>query len=108
MLNLTRVIDRATGYVYLPPQSGTGPPGTVPPKTDAAKSSLPNTYALFTSAAGPMRAPRSDVRDVQERWIDARDAWDDHERGQWKHEGEIVRDAKEQVAKAQLQAQGLA
>jgi hypothetical protein len=107
MLNLTRVIDRATGYIYLPPQPGSGPPGTVPTSADAAKSAQPNTYALFTTAAGPLGGARSDVRDVQERWIDARDEWDAHERGQWQAEGEVVRDAKERAAKAALQAQGL-
>ena len=94
MLNLTRAIDRATGYVFLPPTTG-APPGTVPPPADIGASARPNTYALFSSAAGPQHGQRSDVRDVQERWVDARTDWDAYERAEWRREGEIVRDEKE-------------
>ncbi|KAG6813595.1 hypothetical protein H0H92_009640 [Tricholoma furcatifolium] len=96
MINLTRVIDRATGYVFIPPTSA-APPGTVD-DPNAPASSRPNTYALFTSAAGPMKGTRSDVRDVQERWIDAKEQWDAYEKLQWRKEGEMVR---EEVARAQ-------
>lgn len=106
MLNLTHAIDRATGYVYSQPSS-TAPPGTVNPldtstpyPTDASdpnapgRSQRPNQYALFTSAAGPVKGVRSDVRDVQERWIDSREEWDAFERREWRREGEALRDAK--------------
>jgi hypothetical protein len=33
----------------------------------------------------------SDPRDVQERWIDARDEYDAFEREQWKKEGEAAK-----------------
>ena len=39
-----------------------------------------------------MQAPGSDVRDVQERWIDYRDIYDAHERKEWRKEGEMLRD----------------
>jgi hypothetical protein len=39
-----------------------------------------------------MRDPGSDVRDVQERWIDAKDDYDAYEKLGWRREGEIVRD----------------
>ena len=60
-------------------------------------SERPNTYALMTAAAGPIRGPRADVRDVQERWIDAREEWDAWERKQWRKEGEMVQ--QEEVRK---------
>ncbi|KAL1742464.1 hypothetical protein HDZ31DRAFT_43184 [Schizophyllum fasciatum] len=94
MLHLTRAIDRATGYVYVPPtagQAGQQPPGTVD-MSDASRSQQPNTYALMSAAAGPMKGPLSDVRDVQERWIDAREAYDEFEKRQWQKEGETVRE----------------
>lgn len=88
MINLTRVIDKATGYIFIPPPTGAGPPGTVDVPMDVAPSARPNTYALFATAAGPMRGPASDVRHIQERWIDARETYDAFERRQWRKEGE--------------------
>lgn len=91
MLNLTRAIDRATGYVFVPPPVSKIPPGTVN-ALDAPSSSRPNTYALFSTAAGAMKGAGSDVRDVQERWMDAREQWDAFEKKQWRKEGEAARD----------------
>ena len=89
MLNLTRVIDRATGYVYVQPTSS-APPGAVD-ASSASRSHRPNEYALFSTAAGPLTGIRSDVQDVQERWIDAREQWDAFERREWRREGENAR-----------------
>ncbi|KAJ6565454.1 hypothetical protein DFH09DRAFT_1157389 [Mycena vulgaris] len=91
MLHLTRAIDRATGYVFVPPPNSNAPPGTVDP-TDASSAARPNSYALFSSAAGPMHGPADDIRDVQERWVDAKEQWDAYEKVQWRREGELVRD----------------
>lgn len=91
MINLTRAIDRATGYVFVPPSGSNAPPGTIDEST-APSSKRPNTYALFSSAAGPLKGDRSDVRDVQERWIDAQEEWDAFEKVQWRKEGEILRE----------------
>ncbi|KAG5652676.1 hypothetical protein H0H81_004113 [Sphagnurus paluster] len=91
MINLTRAIDRATGYVFVPPAGSNAPPGTVD-ENNAPASVRPNTYALFSTAAGGLKGTRSDVRDVQERWIDAREQWDAYEKMQWRKEGEIVRE----------------
>jgi len=90
MLHLTRAIDRATGYVFVPPRTADPQPETV---TDQS-SARPNTYSLFSSAAGPMRGPHSDVRDVQERWIDSREEWDAWEKAQWRKEGQTVQEQK--------------
>ncbi|KAL0957911.1 hypothetical protein HGRIS_000092 [Hohenbuehelia grisea] len=92
MLNLTHAIDRATGYVFVPPSNSQTPPGAVDAGHTPA-ATRPNTYALFSTAAGPLKGPGSDVRDVQERWIDAREHWDAHEKKQWRREGELLRDA---------------
>ncbi|KAG6820210.1 hypothetical protein H0H93_003864 [Arthromyces matolae] len=96
MLHLTRAIDRATGYVFVPPRESAAPPGTVD-MANEADSSRPNTFALFSTAAGPLKGDRSDIRDVQERWIDAKDEWDAYEKRQWRKEGEL---AREEAARA--------
>lgn len=74
MLHLTNVIDRATGYVFVPK---TSPDSTTEGvrKEDGASlepSAQPNEYALFSSAMGAMpslvggKGGRAyDVRDVQ-------------------------------------------
>ena len=87
MLHLTRAIDKATGYVFVPPAGSNRPPDTID-QSNAAAAVRPNTYALFSSAIGD---PASDIRDVQERWIDARDQWDAYEKKEWRKEGEMVR-----------------
>ncbi|KAH9930481.1 cytoplasmic protein [Epithele typhae] len=99
MLHLTRVIDKATGCVFVPPAAASQPADTIDTSSLPA-SQRPNTYSLMTSAAGPIRGPRSDARDVQERWVDARDEWDAWERAQWRREGEQV---QEEAARAQKQ-----
>ncbi|KAI5121115.1 hypothetical protein M0805_002788 [Coniferiporia weirii] len=120
MLLLTRAIDRATGYVYAQP-SDSAPPGTVNPVDPSkplpsdpsdpsapSRAQRPNAYALFSTAAGPLMGERSDVRDVQERWIDARNEWDAFERREWRREGETVRDARarEQAGKEKAARKG--
>jgi len=91
MLNLTRVIDRATGYVFIPAPDAQPPPDAIN-QMDNAPDLRPNAHGLFSSAAGPLKGPLSDVRDVQERWIDERDTYDAHEKRQWRKEGETIRD----------------
>lgn len=91
MIHLTRVIDRATGYIFVPPAGSPAPRGTVD-DTSGPPASRSNTYALFATAAGSLKGERSDIRDVQERWIDAKEEWDAHEKRQWRKEGELVRE----------------
>ncbi|KAJ7641328.1 hypothetical protein FB45DRAFT_1022086 [Roridomyces roridus] len=91
MLHLTRAIDRATGYIFVPAAGSNAPPGTVDPG-DGSAAARPNAYGLFSSAVGPMQGPADDIRDVQERWVDAREEWDAYEKTQWRREGEAVRD----------------
>jgi hypothetical protein len=103
MLNLTRAIDRATGYVFVP-SAGTNAQAQLPEGVvhdpSAASSAQPNAYALMSSAMGPrVVGLRSDVRDVQERWVDAREEWDAHERALWRREGEALGRAAAEVEK---------
>jgi hypothetical protein len=55
----------------------------------------------MSSAMGPRVGLRSDVRDVQERWVDAREEWDAYEKAEWRREGEAVRRAAAEVEKQQ-------
>ena len=93
MLHLTRAIDKATGYVFVPPSTAPAPPGAVE-TSDGGASTRPNAFSLLSTAAGPMHGPGSDVRDVQERWIDAREEYDTWERAQWRREGQLVQEQK--------------
>lgn len=106
MLNLTRAIDRATGYVFVPPPESKAPPGTIN-DSGAPPSVRPNTYALFSSAAGPLKGPASDIRDVQERWVDSRDEWDAYEKKEWRREGEMIRDAAARSGKIRERKQAV-
>ncbi|KAF8631114.1 hypothetical protein AX17_005159 [Amanita inopinata Kibby_2008] len=106
MLHLTRTIDRATGYVFVPPSSATQPQGTVKQPPADSGSQRPNEYALFSSALSAMHGARSDVRDVQERWVDAREEWDAHERREWREEGELARKLAGETGQGQALATG--
>ena len=88
MLNLSRVIDRATGYIFIPPQNVPAPEGTIE-SSSAPASAQPNLHSLFTTAAGPMAG---NVKDIQERWIDAKEEYDAFEKREWRREGELLRD----------------
>ncbi|KAI5994544.1 hypothetical protein F5J12DRAFT_785744, partial [Pisolithus orientalis] len=86
MLHLARAIDRATGYIFVPPREAPAPEGTIDSSADSA-SARPNAFSLFSTAARPLPG---DVQDVQERWIDAREEYDAYEKKEWRREGEIV------------------
>ncbi|KAI0731783.1 cytoplasmic protein [Fomitopsis betulina] len=96
MLHLMRVIDKATGCVFVPPPNAPQPPGTVE-AGDAPGTQRPNAAGLFTSAAASIQGPRSDVRDVQERWLDAKEEWDAWEKAQWRREGQLAQAQKTKI-----------
>ncbi|KZT61761.1 hypothetical protein CALCODRAFT_522661 [Calocera cornea HHB12733] len=91
MLRLLRVVDKATGYVFAPPPGAhsSSSETTAAPGSQHRSPAAANTDALFTSAFSVMPG-LGDVRDVQERWVDAREEWDEWEREQWAKEGEAV------------------
>lgn len=78
MLRLMRIIDRATGCIFVPGADKTTT-ASLSDGSSLPSTKKPNIYSLFTSAAGPIGGARSDVRDVQERWLEAKDEWDKHE-----------------------------
>ena len=91
MTHLMRVVDRANGYVFVPPPDAPLPPGTID-ESEAPPSNRPNMFGLFSSAAGPVQGPGRDVRDIQERWVDYKEVYDAHERKEWRKEGEMLRE----------------
>ena len=92
MIHLMRVVDRALGYAFIADTSTTT--SELSPPTASSSSSDPqhrlnhdNRHALFSSAAGLFpNAPK--VQDVQERWVDSKQVYDEWEEQQWKMEGE--------------------
>lgn len=72
MMKLLRQLDKATGYIYVPTSS----------------TSEPNTYGLFSTAQSG-QGYLGDVDDVQERWIDNKEMWDEREKEEWAKEGEM-------------------
>jgi hypothetical protein len=102
MLNLTNAIDKATGYVYVPPPETKLPPDVIN-QMDTAPDLRSNEYGLFSTAAGPRKGPLSDIRDVQERWIDEREAYDVFENRRWRDEGEALRNERVTIEQARSQ-----
>lgn len=79
MLSIVRLVDKMTGYIFIP--SG-----------DLEGTNAINTQALFGSAMSSAKLTGragGDVRDVQERWMDNKEAWDEWEKEEWKREAEI-------------------
>ncbi len=74
MMKLLRVLDRVTGYIF------------VPNSTSTQKA---NTHALFSSAMGLSDRDLGDVDDVQERWVDRKEEFDELENEAWRKEGEM-------------------
>lgn len=75
MMHLLQVIDRASGYVF---GSAEGANDTV------------------WQVAMREGTTTMDVKDVQERWLDAKDEYDEFEREQWKAEKEARDKAREE------------
>ncbi|KAG8808358.1 hypothetical protein FRC17_003990 [Serendipita sp. 399] len=90
MLRLMRIVDKATGCVFVPAVSKIQQGGHQGGGNELSSTKRPNIYSLFTTAAGPIRGIRSDVRDVQERWLEAKDVWDSHEIEQRKREAQML------------------
>ncbi|WWC90084.1 uncharacterized protein L201_005017 [Kwoniella dendrophila CBS 6074] len=80
MLNLVRLVDKMTGYIFIPHNNNSGVVDEEENKTNYI-----NTQALFGSI---MSSSSSNVRDVQERWLNNKDAYDEYEKEQWAKEWE--------------------
>lgn len=81
MLQLLRLLDKAIGYAYIPPKGARVRPVDedededeiiVDPSDAAAAGGMGHALQGLTGLSG--------VMDVQERWVDNREAWDAFEK----------------------------
>lgn len=89
MLHLMRVVDRALGYAFIAGASTTTAdlsPASNTEDHERSRSKRDNRHALFTSAAG-LFPHKPKVQDIQERWVDERERYDEWEMTQWQKEG---------------------
>lgn len=94
MMKLVRLVDKVTGYIFLPAAG------------DAVQD---NMHALFSSAAGAMPGdPYADISDVQERWGDRRAEFDAAQDEQWEREWLARKNAEAAVAAAAKKEQAQA
>lgn len=89
MIHLLRVVDRALGYAFIADASTTTSELSPAAHSDShaeSRSKHDNRHALFTSAAGLFpHGPK--VQDIQERWVDEKERYDDWQLAQWQKEG---------------------
>jgi hypothetical protein len=79
MANFMRAIDRANGWVFA------GARGT-----DETGRTLDDEASIWAQAMSDHWAGKMEVRDVQERWIDRREEYDDLEKKMWEEEAKIA------------------
>ncbi|WVQ72166.1 hypothetical protein IAR50_001711 [Cryptococcus sp. DSM 104548] len=85
MLNIVRTVDKMTGYIFIP-------------AGDLDGTSAENTQALFGSAMSSAKLlgrAGGDVRDVQERWGENKEEYDEWEREQWAKEFQMRKHAEQ-------------
>ncbi|BEI91303.1 uncharacterized protein CcaverHIS019_0401230 [Cutaneotrichosporon cavernicola] len=78
MMHLVRLIDKVTGYVFMP----------------SGGTTEDNLHALFSSASGAIPGGYADISDVQERWAEGREAFDKAEEEQWEREWAMRKQAE--------------
>lgn len=79
MASFLRAIDRASGYVF------SGSSGV-----DEQGRTLNDEASIWAQAMGERWAGKLEVRDVQERWIDRREEFDEEERKAWEEEARLA------------------
>lgn len=79
MASLLRAIDRASGYALA------GSRGT-----DEQGRTLNDEASIWAQAMSDHWAGKLDVRDIQERWIDRKEEFDEMERKEWEEEARIA------------------
>lgn len=76
MMALTQKIDKMLGYVFINP----------PPSSSSAGEPAPNPLLQAAEAV----IPGQHISDVQERWLDEKEAFDRAEDEQWREEGKAL------------------
>ena len=79
MASLLRAIDRASGYVFAGARA-----------TDEEGRTLDDEASIWAQAMSEQWAGRMDVRDVQERWVDRKEEFDELERKAWEEEARLA------------------
>ncbi|TKA58637.1 hypothetical protein B0A55_11631 [Friedmanniomyces simplex] len=87
MAGLLQAIDRASGYVFLGARA-----------TDESGRTVEDEASGWAQAMSEQWGGKMDVRDVQERWIDRKEAIDETERKQWEEEARLAGALPEQSA----------
>ncbi|KAK3644749.1 hypothetical protein LTR56_009414 [Elasticomyces elasticus] len=87
MASLLQAIDRASGYVFLGARA-----------TDESGKTVEDEASVWGQAMSENWGGKMDVRDVQERWIDRKDEFDEVERKQWAEEAKLAGALPEQSA----------
>lgn len=79
MASFVRAVDRASGYVFA------GARGT-----DETGRTLNDEASIWAQAMSDHWAGKMEVRDVQERWIDRREEYDELEKKAWEEEAKMA------------------
>ena len=79
MASLIRAIDRASGYIFAGARA-----------TDESGRTLNDEASIWAQAMSDHWAGKMDVRDVQERWIDRKEEFDEEEMKQWAEEAKMA------------------
>jgi hypothetical protein len=87
MANFVRAIDRANGWVFA------GARGT-----DETGRTLDDEASIWAQAMSDHWAGKMEVRDVQERWIDRREEYDELEKKGWEEEARMATETPSSAA----------
>jgi hypothetical protein len=87
MANFVRAIDRANGWVFA------GARGT-----DETGRTLDDEASIWAQAMSDHWAGKMEVRDVQERWIDRREEYDELEKKEWEGEARMATETPSSAA----------
>ena len=79
MASLLKAIDRASGFVFAGARA-----------TDEQGRTLNDEASIWAQAMSEQWAGKIDVRDVQERWIERKDEFDELERKAWEEEAKMA------------------
>jgi hypothetical protein len=87
MANFVRAVDRANGWVFA------GARGT-----DETGRTLDDEASIWAQAMSDHWAGKMEVRDVQERWIDRREEYDELEKKGWEEEARMATETPNSAA----------